>query len=50
MFALSPFYYLGLCVLGEDALMSWGSFVRTRYLCVLIQVWIGGGVGTRGPV
>ena len=41
---------LGLCVLGDDALMGWGSFVQTEYLCVLVRVWIGGGVGAVGPV
>ena len=29
---------LGLCVLGDDALMSWGSFMQTRCLCVLIRI------------
>ena len=27
---------LGLCVLGDDALIGWGSFVR--HLCVLIHI------------
>ena len=42
--------YLDLYVLGDDALMGWGSFVRAKYLCVLIRVWVGGGVGAVGPV
>ena len=29
---------LGLCVLGDDALISWGSFMQTKYLCVLIHI------------
>ena len=27
-----------------------GSFVQARYLCVLIHIWVGGGVGAVGPV
>ena len=34
-----------LAVLGDDALIGWGSFVRAGCLCVLIRVWVGGGVG-----
>ena len=30
--------YLDLYVLGDDALISWGSFVRARYLCVWIHI------------
>ena len=30
------FLCLGLCVLGDDALIGWGSFVR--HLCVLIHI------------
>ena len=30
--------YLDLYVLGGDALMGWGSFMQTKYLCVLIRV------------
>ena len=26
------------------------SFMQTIYLCVLIHIWVGGGVGTVGPV
>ena len=42
--------YLDLYVLGDDALIGWGSFMQTKYLCVLIHVWVGGGVGAVGPV
>ena len=42
--------YLGLCVLGDGALVGWGSFVRARYLCVLVRIWIEGGVGAVEPV
>ena len=41
---------LGLCVLGDGALISWGSFVRTKCLCVLVRIWVGGEVGAVGPV
>ena len=30
--------YLDLYVVGDDALISWGSFMQTKYLCVLIQI------------
>ena len=30
--------YLDLYVLGDDALMGWGSFVRAKYLCVLVRI------------
>ena len=30
--------YLDLYVLGDDALISWGSFLQTKYLCVLIHI------------
>ena len=30
--------YLDLYVLGDDALISWGSFMRARCLCVLIHI------------
>ena len=42
--------YLDLYVLGDDALISWGSFMQTGCLCVLVRVWVGGGVGAVGPV
>ena len=35
------FLYLNLYVLGDDALISKGSFMQTKYLCVLIQIgWL----------
>ena len=30
--------YIDLYVLGEDALISWGSFMQTKILCVLIHI------------
>ena len=30
--------YLDLYVLGDDALISKGSFVQTKYLCVFIYI------------
>ena len=42
--------YLDLYVLGGDALISWGSFVRAGCLCVLVRVWVGGEVGAVRPV
>ena len=42
--------YLDLYVLGDDALISWGSFMRTRCLCVFVHIWVGGGVGAVEPV
>ena len=30
--------YLDLYVLGDDALISKGSFMQTKYRCVLIQI------------
>ena len=41
---------LGLYVLGDDALVGWGSFMRARCLCVLVHIWVGGEVGAVGPV
>ena len=38
------FLYLNLCVLGDDALVGKGSFVQTRYLYVLVCIWIGVGL------
>ena len=33
------FLYLYLCVLGDDALISWGSFMQTKHLkYVLIHI------------
>ena len=42
--------YLDLYVLGDDALIGWGSFIRAGYLCVLVRVWVGGWVGAIEPV
>ena len=39
------FLFLDLYVLGDDALISWGSFMQTKYLCVLIHIWTKGEVG-----
>ena len=36
--------YHDLYVLGDGALVGWGSFMRTRCLCVLVHVWIGVGL------
>ena len=41
---------LDLYVLGDDALVGWGSFMRTKYLCVLIHIWVEGEVGAVEPV
>ena len=41
---LSPYhcfislFYLDLYVLGDDAFISKGSFMQTKYLCVLIRI------------
>ena len=32
------FLFLDLYVLGDDALISLGSFMQTKYLCVLIHI------------
>ena len=37
--------YLYLYVLGDDALISKGSFMQIKYLCVLIHIRIKGEVG-----
>ena len=42
--------YLDLYVLGDDALVSLGSFMQTKYLCVLIHIRIKGEVGALKPV
>ena len=47
VFALTPWCVL-VCVFWE--MVGLGSFVRTRYLCVLVRVWVGGEVGAVGPV
>ena len=35
---LSLFLYLDLYVLRDDALIVYGSFMQTKYLCVLIHI------------
>ena len=40
------FLYLDLYVLGDDALISKGSFMQTKHLCVLILVRIKGEIST----
>ena len=41
---LSPYlcfisiFYLDLYVLGDDALISYGFFMQTKHLCVLIHI------------
>ena len=42
--------YLDLYVLGDDTLISQGSFMQTKYLCVLINILIKGEVGAVKPV
>ena len=32
------FLYLDLYVLGDDSLISYGSFMQTKHLCVLIHI------------
>ena len=32
------FLYFDLYVLGDDALISYGSFMQTKHLCVLIHI------------
>ena len=39
------YLYLDLYVLGNDALLSQGSFMQTKYQCVLVRVRIKGAVG-----
>ena len=42
--------YLDFYVLGDDALISEGVFMQTKYLCVLIHIYIKGEVGAVKPV
>ena len=42
--------YLDLYVLWDDTLISKGSFMQTKYLYVLIHIWIKGEVGAVKPV
>ena len=37
--------YLDLYLLGHDALISYGSFMQTKYICVLIHIRIKGEAG-----
>ena len=39
-----------LYVLGDDALISYGSYMQTKHLRVLIPIWIKGEVGAVKPV
>ena len=41
---------LGLYVLGDDALVGWGSFMQAKYLCVLIHICIEVESGAVKPV
>ena len=41
------FLYLDLYVLGDDALISKGSFMQTKHLCVLVHIWTKDGVARR---
>ena len=34
----NSFLYLDLYVRGDDALISYGSFMQTKHLCVLIHI------------
>ena len=43
-FCFVSFLYLDLYVLGNDASISLGSFMRTKHLCILIYVRIKGEV------
>ena len=38
IFAIISFLYLELYFLGDDALNSYGSFMQTKHLCVLIHI------------
>ena len=44
------FLYFDLYVLGDEALIRWGSFMQTKYLCVFIHIRIKGEVGAVNPV
>ena len=45
IFALSHFLYLDLYVLGDDALISYGSFMQIKHLYFLIHIWTKSEVG-----
>ena len=40
------YMHLDLYVQGDDAWISWGYFMQTKHLCVLIHIWTKGEVGT----
>ena len=42
--------YLDLYIPGDNASISWGCFMQTKYLCVLIHIWIKGEVGAVKPI
>ena len=42
--------YLVLYLLGDDAMISKGSFMQTKYLCVLIHICMKGEVSAVKPV
>ena len=44
------FLYLDLFVLGDDALISYGPFMQTKYIRALIHILIKGEVGAVKPV
>ena len=39
------FLYLDLYIIGDDALISSGSYMQTKHLCVMIHIWTKGEVG-----
>ena len=43
------FLYFDLYVLGDDAWISYGTFMQTRHLCVLIHIWTKDEVGLCPP-
>ena len=56
-FCSSIQFYLLLCFISllyldlyVYALISKGSFMQTKYLCVLIHIWIKGEVGAVKPI
>ena len=44
------FLCLGLCILGDGASISWGSFMQTKHLCVLIHIRTKGEDGAEEQV
>ena len=42
----NSFLYLDAYVLGDDKSISYGSLMRTKHICVLIDIGNNGGVGT----